>query len=591
MPLSQLLRYSCLLICGLLAGNFAFAQRITPFANATGGKEVSASTRNKMMCTNDAGEVSEIRNFTGNSTSLDGYPSVGNVIDYDDYDRDTIFLCVGDGFMTDIDPVTFDLSGDPRPASPAGIGYAIYECPPQVAGTTRADFNGDPCITNDGLFPLNGPAIAVPPGYLMGDYELTFGNTGTAFQALYPNAEGLPGPIVLYFAPITVDSFDADANVARFDSDPVTGEVGPCVNINIQDYLTVAYLNAVALSDAGVTVSNGCRGQFEVRGGVPELRGGTGYTITIVNEDNGDEGVILTDLSTITHATEVEYIVPSPGNYRINIEDGVSCGLNELNPNLPNGVVINHPIGCATPPTFTFECGTGDTGENVCVSVTTEFFADVFAFNFAFDYDPTVLDFTAGSVTAPELAAGNATLAEPATGTVSLAYENFANSATIANGNEVLEICFDVIGSVGDESFITIRTDLNRSATVDNGDGTSTEYSGDDFPIVTCPFRVVSSALAFTVRQDSVTCAGDTDGGLTIIPTGGTAPYTVTLTRTNPMGTVIGTRMVLSPFGEAAFTGLIAGFYTVDVSRCRGCDGTAGTGAGICTGLLYSGCR
>ena len=40
----------------------------------------------------------------------------------------------------------FDLSGDPQPATPPGIGYAFYDCEPTIGGPDLATILTDPCI-------------------------------------------------------------------------------------------------------------------------------------------------------------------------------------------------------------------------------------------------------------------------------------------------------------------------------------------------------------------------------------------------------------------------------------------------------------
>ncbi|MEY3249804.1 MAG: hypothetical protein RL742_1847, partial [Bacteroidota bacterium] len=106
-----------------------------------------------------------------------------------DTDLDTIYLCFNDQIAIDHNGDAV-LTGDPNPATPPGIGWAFFECPPSIPGDNLQTILSDPCILPGAV---NG--IWVATGNPQGDITFTNnGNLQTAFNA--------GQPLMLHFAPI-----------------------------------------------------------------------------------------------------------------------------------------------------------------------------------------------------------------------------------------------------------------------------------------------------------------------------------------------------------------------------------------------------
>jgi hypothetical protein len=291
----------------------------------------------KALCTNSAGNIV---GFTDINVSNDGLGGAapGSSLPFSAR-PDTIFLCRGDEFTIDFNEGSEDLSGDPVPETQAGIGWAIYECLPTVTGTSVAEVNADPCNPDEGLPPFASGdfLISTPTDYFGGDYSLRVENILPPFNTeFYPGPDGEPGPVVLTLAPITADSLDLTfPNAPVFQSESVEDSLGneitpECINVATDQYVTVGFLNPIEVRDPQ---QNDCSGSFIIRGGVAELRGTTDYIITLTNTATNQE-VNVDDLSIYRSGDVVSYTVPSPGDYRINVQDEISCEF--------DGLVVTH---------------------------------------------------------------------------------------------------------------------------------------------------------------------------------------------------------------------------------------------------------
>ena len=190
-----------------------------------------------------------------------------------------IFLCYDDRFT--VLNSNADLTGDPIPGTPAGIGYAFYECDPApggITGNTLADIEADPCVLDTpNPDPGNDPNVA-------DFWVFTDEIDGTA---MFQNSDQLGGqtvpqffnggaPVQLYFAPMTFDNFFANNQ-----------EVGNCVNVNVDDAFPVVYLNPITVSDCIVEENAGqFTGTFTITGGLSEFNGSTYNTVAVVRSGN-----------------------------------------------------------------------------------------------------------------------------------------------------------------------------------------------------------------------------------------------------------------------------------------------------------------
>src|SRR5690606_19703764 len=84
--------------------------------------------------------------------------------------------------------------------------------------------------------------------------DATFFNNGQV-QTIFNGGD----PMQVWFAPMTFDDF------ASFgpEQDPNTMELGPCMDVNVDDAFSVTYLNAILASNINVNVNGDCTASFD----------------------------------------------------------------------------------------------------------------------------------------------------------------------------------------------------------------------------------------------------------------------------------------------------------------------------------------
>lgn len=479
----------------------------------------------KMECNNNAGMVDRFSGFDMESTSFGD-----NLLPTDvrPYVRglDTIFMCADDRFNVNLVPGSTDISGDPNPTTQGGVGYAFYRCAPTVTGSTLAQIAADPCVANNGESPFDTLAIAVPENFAMGDYTLTLANDnadGFTFPGLFPSMDGMPSPVVLTLAPITFDSVVPTTQEAFYEGSPI----GSCVDVSTTQTFTVAYLNPITVANLNTNPA-GCEGFFDVRGGTPELRGGTGYNIVIENTLTNERAAILTSPADIVHNGIINYEVPSLGTYLITIEDGNSCSLGR-----GLGVTVEHFEGCPLPLVVNFPFENGLPDESICVPVIVENFTNISGFQFEFSFDFSVLRFDSLSgfnTSLPNETFYNGPPSSGGTrpdGEVRVSYSDFTGGATdLTDGSIIFTACFTIIGSIGESSPLSQN-------------GTLTEYSrlgGETGDIIINPGAIVVTDKAFLVEltSNNEVCEGFNDGSITATASGAPSPYIFSIRRISP---------------------------------------------------------
>ena len=110
--------------------------------------------------------------------------------------KNKLFLCAGDTMY--VSNTGADLSEDPNLATPAGIGYFFYNCPPSVSGPRWSDVVKDNCLRTVTL------GVQVSPTTARGDVtgRDTFFNNGSI-----QNAFNTGKPMRLWFASATIYYF------------------------------------------------------------------------------------------------------------------------------------------------------------------------------------------------------------------------------------------------------------------------------------------------------------------------------------------------------------------------------------------------
>lgn len=556
--------FSFFLLCLLTVPAGLLAQRPGSVSNMAKVPTSWQQAPFKMEC-NDAGDISQFSGFQMASTSFGDNLPVTATRPYGAR-PDTIFLCAQDQFTVGIEPGTFDLGGDPNAATIPGIGYAFYRCDPTVDGPTLADIAADTCVADNGITPFDELAVAIPADYLNGNYGLTVANDGTGnntIPALFPMA-GQPSPVVLTLAPITFDHVDANGE-AFYEGNPI----GQCVNVSVDQSFRVAYLNPVNLANLGVNNTNPCQGSFDVRGGTPELLGGTGYDIVIENVFSGARAVITTPAQNIVHNAVVEYTVPEPGQYRITILDQNSCPLEET--------LITHSAGCELPVVINFPFATGLTGTNVCVPITVDNFTNTTGFQLEIGFDPSVLQFTGLINPNGNLTGGVQFNGPPSSGgtrpdgTIRIIYsDNFGGPATLTNGAEVFELCFNIVGPFGSQSPLVCIPEqpglvIPSIYTRDGGE------QGD----LGCNFGALSvTDQAFLLELTGVAkqCEDVDDGRIIAIASGAPSPYIFSIRQTAPVNQPVFGGDITRPENPATaeFSGLAPGTYEIRVESGNG---------------------
>ena len=479
----------------------------------------------KMACDDtDAGTIS-FANFVGQSN---------------DTDPDTIFLCQGDKIDV-IHNGDQDLSGDPNPATAPGINYVWYDCPPTEEGPNLDGVLMDGCIFVGPPPPDNGFYVT---GNVTIEGNTTFENTFLPAppQVTFNNGD----PFILWFAPITVDDFADD----EWEVDPLTGETGPCVNVNAEEAFAVAYLNEITIENFNPNAgTSGCAGRINVSGGLPELDGSF-YEITIELMGNPSVQGTVTN-GTATHGDAVLFDVPVPGLYQITVEDGKSCG-----------AAFTADMTACINMTQSIESAIVSPGDNFCLEVTVEGgFEAIQSMQYSITYDPSVLQYTGVQNLTPLLPSFNQSAISFNNDTVRVVWFQSLGGTDLPDGTLFFEICFDVIGADGqctDVSFSEIGPITDIEIVDENGN----ELGFNGIDGLVC---ISNAALQANVVQDSTSCANTSDGGFTIDVSGGTPPYNITWQSTMG-GPIFGPATINVDGGSYTEDGLPIGDYIITIT-------------------------
>jgi len=479
-------------------------------------------------------------NLAGNIT-IAGHSGQSN-----DTNPPNLFLCFGDSLFITHDG-NANLSGDPNAATLPGMGYALYDCQPDPAlsGPDLATITGDPCLnTTDPIFPGGIPVPLTQGIWVVGDQpsgDFALANDG-GFQQAFNGGD----PLQLWFAPITVDDF---ANLA-FETDGMGGPPGPCVNVNPAEAFSVVFLNPI---QAGPVTTDpafaDCRASFSLDGGLPEWDPTATYQVDIVLSTNPN--VTGNVLNAPMAGQNAVFTVPQPGQYTITVSDGKSCSLS-FTANLAacDAVRFSLPFESALP------------GQNICLPITVSNFTDIQSVQFSINWDPNVLNFTNAQNFNPSV---------PSLGTANINVDNMAGFITLswldinftgvdlADGQVLFEICFDVVGNLGDFTPVFF-SDNPTALEVTNTGGIQLGFNGQDGQV-----NITDQSLFAVVTTDSTRCGNSADGRFSIQPFGGQPPYDFTWQRL-PGGPVNGPITILNEGGLFTLGNLAAGDYEIRIS-------------------------
>ncbi|MCB9329608.1 MAG: gliding motility-associated C-terminal domain-containing protein [Lewinellaceae bacterium] len=417
-----------------------------------------------------------------------------------DIDLDTIFLCWGDSLLMDHNGDQMFM--DPNPATPPGIAYAFYSCPPTATGDDMAVL-ADPCIwpgsAGTGFFATQGP--------LTGDHW--FFNTGGLFQATtFCNGS----PCLITYAPITI-------------TDDANGVLEPgCVDVNINDAFSVIYLRKITelrISDNTSTVqtnyTDDCKARFRLYGGYPEWDLNATYTVSIaLDSDPSVKALIYTPPAQMKHSNDIIFSVPQSGTYRVTVEDGKSCGhtflINVTSCDASDNVTISMPELVAPP------------GAQICVPINMINYTNIIGASWSVTWDPTVLMYNGFQNPSDSLGAfdlSNLNVDNANQGFIGIAYSDFANpnGTTIPNGGTFVELCFTVLAPLGSCTPLDIVS-FPSLVTMDNAFGPQLAITVDTGQICV---DFVPLDVEFYVAPPN--CDGEASVGAII--SAGTAPFVV----------------------------------------------------------------
>lgn len=418
---------------------------------------------------------------------------------------DTIYLCFGDQILIDHNGDS-DLSGDPVPATPAGIAWAFYTCPPTVMGDSyQTLLANEPCLL---LSPSGAPifAFGTPNG------DITFTNNGN-LQNTYNG--GLP--VLFHFAPITVDNFDP---VQTYENNVVGAPPGPCLNANTAVAFEVVYLNAITESGVSSNFGNDCLGKFRVSGGFPQWNSLARYTIDISLATNPSvKALIHNNADQIGNNADVIFSVSQPGVYNVTIEDGKSCGhtfqitMNGCNP--ADNIIVSLPDTIAPP------------GSQICVPMLVDNF-QVIGASFSLQWDPTILQYNGVQNPSDSIGTFNATnlnTQETGQGNLGLIIYNqdvLGKVIDVPDGGTLLELCFTVLGPLDSCSGLNV-TNNPTLINIENATGSTVAVTAN-------PGQICVGFLPLDIALEVVnkTCLGT--ASLKVTATGGVAPYDVIAT-------------------------------------------------------------
>jgi gliding motility-associated-like protein len=508
-----------LLLVGVTTTTQIAAQ--TPESIQLDGKlapSATTGTSAEMMC-NDAGTF-QFGQFIGQSN---------------DISPDTIFLCHRDSlFINHNGNASF--IGDPNPVTPSGVVYGFYNCPPSIMGPDLTTLLGD-CFWMNNTTGL--PNVA--RGTADGDMWLT--NSGSLLGA--PNTNG----VQYWFAPLTIDNF-----ASLVYENTGGGPAGPCVNANTNDAFSIVYLREITFSGVSTNVAgNPCIGRAAITGGLPAFLPTNRYDVDISLASNPSvKALIMTQPTQLQSGNSVKFNVNTPGIYTMRVEDGKSCGAT-LTMNMSTCTTNNSPE-------LTIPAEVGFAGNQICVPINVQDFIsnNVGTVSFSISWDPTILQYVNYNTTIPSFFNGGVNAAGAANGFLGIGAFDPAGSASIniANGSPLINLCFNVIGTVGQISPVTFSANPTQVSITDFNGELSAVYTAGSVLVVD------PGNINFSTEVISQGCGGNAQ--IRITATGGQEPYTIAW---NPGG---GTGAIANIGGSFTTPTLPAGPYTITMTDATG---------------------
>jgi hypothetical protein len=458
-----------------------------------------------------------------------------------DVSHDTIFFCFGDSLFLQ-DNHDFNLSGDPVPATPAGVGWGYYDCPPSIGGPTLQDIAADPCQLPGSL---NSIWVSAPGQYGSG----WFFNDGL-LQAQFNSGQ----PLHLFHAPLTLDELDTISGTYGFESAQAGSQIGPCVNVNLNQTFSAVYLNPIHQTSVIIPYGNDCIGKFRLYGGYPEWNHVAVYTVNIsLATDTSVHALILTSLLQLYHGSDVLFSVPQPGIYTVKVEDGKSCRAAMFSLDVTNCDASDNVVFKVNPQ------AADEVGKTICIPLRVSHF-DAISASFSVQWNPSLAQFMSIQQVNPAIApffnpAFNVNQSASGQGKLGLIFYNSASPGQamhLSDDDTLLHLCFKLIGTAGACTEVAVNSSL-ISVEVDSSDGSRKG-------VTTIPGRICVGALLGTHESAKV-------DGLGLFPNPGGAGERIEMEvwADGPEGAVL---RVVDAMGRDVYlsrVSLAAGRNTVDL--------------------------
>ncbi len=217
----------------------------------------------------------------------------------------------------------------------------------------------------------------------------------------------------------------------------------------------------------------------------------------------------------------------------------------------------------AQPLTLNVLSVTGQPGDHVCVSIAVQDFTNIQGAQMSFNYDPALVTFTGAGNFNPGVSALDGTaFVTPSTGVITFQWLGPSSGTTLTDGEIFFDLCFDIIGSLGAQSPVTIEDEPTFIEITDsNNINIGLEFTNGYVFIST-------DVLHAYATQDSVSCPDADDGAFHLTITGGTTPYDITYQHSSGGTAITGTLNIDG--GVFTATGLVKGVYTISISDNSG---------------------
>ncbi len=431
--------------------------------------------------------------------------------------------------FTDIVSSQFTLNYDPAVLQYGSISYTN----PAFSGLSAAAFgNPNPGVITFSWFDNSLSGVTVADGTLMFSIDfvaigadgtnsaITFGNSPTPIEFSDNNFQTLPpGDFTLTDGNVPVGSGGGGNNGPLGTSFACpTGATGEnvCIDVAVTDFELIQGFQYTVAFDPAVLQYTGTAGYNLV-------------DLTAGNFGDGSGGLLTVSWNQITNAGTGVTVADGTVIYQICFNvigaGGTSSTISTTNsPTAQEAYHIDSPgtnIGLnGTPCTFStsgtggsalsIQAGTvsGEPNSTVCVPYTVTNFTDIVSMQYVMNYDNSVLQFNSVmNINAGITGMTPSSFNSSNPGTINFSwFDNTIQGVTVPNGTVAYEICFDVIGTLGDSSPLSYSGLIEASQ---NQGGSTTTV-----PLTTLPgsVSVVGAPGAnFTIDAAEVNSDGATN--------------------------------------------------------------------------------